>query len=260
MISNQDDFPNLDSLIAAAPDDSPMMAPTGAGDAATTMSSLQIAEITGKPHRNVTGDIARILVEAGIDAQGFLHTYRDSQNREQPCYHLPRFECDLVVSGYSVQYRAAIIRRWHALEAKETHRDPMDILKDPAAMRGLLLTYSEKVIALETTVSNLTPKAAALDLIAGTEGRMNITTAAKTLQIAPSKLFTFLDSNGWTYRRAGNSERIPYQNKITQGLMVMKAFRYTNNATGEDCVTESALITPKGLAKLAEIFGRENVA
>ena len=68
-----------------------------------TMSSLQIAEITGKPHRNITLDIVRILSEAEIDAQGFLHTYKYGQNRDQPCYILSRRECELVVSGYSLR-------------------------------------------------------------------------------------------------------------------------------------------------------------
>ena len=59
------------------------------------MSSLQIAEITGKPHRNVTGDIARILGEAEIDEQEFLHIFKDAYGRDQKGYHLPRRECNL---------------------------------------------------------------------------------------------------------------------------------------------------------------------
>jgi phage regulator Rha-like protein/phage antirepressor YoqD-like protein len=247
-------FAEFDKLIEAAPaDPAAQVVPVSAGLVAT-MSSLQIAEITGKPHGNVMQDIRRILAEAEIDQQGFLSIFHDSYNRPQPCYHLPRRECDLVVSGYSVKYRLAIIDRWQELEAKQEQRDPMEILNDPAAMRGLLLGYTEKVLALETTVSELTPKADALDRIAGTDGLMNGTVAAKTLQIKPKALFTYLDTNGWTYRRPGTSERVPYQAKIMQGLMVMKAYRYTNEATGEDGLKESSYITPKGLAKLAEIF------
>lgn len=36
-----------------------------------TISSLEIAQLTGKPHRNLTADIERILKEAEIDAQGY---------------------------------------------------------------------------------------------------------------------------------------------------------------------------------------------
>ena len=255
MIGNQDSIEAFGALIEAAPEipSSAVVVPMTA--TGSTMCSLTIAEITGKRHDHVIRDIETILEEARIGAPRFGGTYRDSQNKERPCYFLPRRECDLVVSGYSVKYRLAIIDRWHELEAKAAApRDPMEILKDPAAMRGLLLTYSERVMSLETTVSELTPKADALERIAGTDGLMNITTAAKTLQVKPKELFTFLDTNGWTYRRPGAAERIPYQSKIMQGYMVMKAYRYTNATTGEDGVKESSYITPKGLAKLAEHF------
>ena len=90
------------------------MADAGAigGNRAVTMSSLQIAEITGKEHRNVMRDIRETLDQAEIDPLKFEHIYRDALNREQRCFHLPRRECDLVVSGYSVKYRLAIIDRW----------------------------------------------------------------------------------------------------------------------------------------------------
>lgn len=107
---------------------------------------------------------------------------------------------------------------------------------------------------VEAQLAIAAPKAEALDLIAGAEGLMNITTAAKTLQIQPKRLFAFLDTNGWTYRHAGRSERLPYQSKISAGLMTMKAYRYTNAKTGEEQLVESSLITPKGLARLAELL------
>jgi|GEM_PF-1279576 len=89
-----------------------------------TMSSREIAELCEKDHRNVLRDIRAVLEEAEIGALKFERTYLDAQNKERPCFHLPRFECDLVVSGYSVKYRAAIIRRWHELEAKEAQGVP----------------------------------------------------------------------------------------------------------------------------------------
>ena len=82
------------------------------------MSSLEIAELTGKNHRDVMRDIRAVMEQAEIDERKFARIYRDARNREKPCYLLPRFECDLVVSGYSVKYRLAIIDRWHELEAK----------------------------------------------------------------------------------------------------------------------------------------------
>lgn len=83
------------------------------------MPSLQMAEITGKPHYNVTGDIKRILAEAEIDAQGFLGIYKDAAGRDQHCYHLPRRECDLVISGYSMRPELKPPDSWHLQRSPE---------------------------------------------------------------------------------------------------------------------------------------------
>ena len=76
------------------------------------MSSLEIAELTGKDHKNVLNDIRRILEEVEIDRLRFESIFLDSYKRQQVCFNLPRLECDLVVSGYSTKYRLAIIDRW----------------------------------------------------------------------------------------------------------------------------------------------------
>jgi phage regulator Rha-like protein len=83
-----------------------------------TMSSLEIAKLTGKEHSKVMADIKRVLDEAEIDHAVFGGIFLDSYKREQSCFNLPRRECDLIIAGYSVKYRLAIIDRWHELESK----------------------------------------------------------------------------------------------------------------------------------------------
>lgn len=76
--------------------------------------------------------------------------------------------------------------------------DPMRALNDPVAMRGLLLTYSAKMLALEAVNAELAPKAEALHRIAEADGSLCGTDAAKTLQVRPGDLFKFLRSQGWS--------------------------------------------------------------
>ena len=85
-----------------------------------TMSSLEIAKLTGKDHKNVLQDIRRILEEVEIDGLKFQSVYLAGNGEERACYNLTREVCDLVVSGYSVKYRYAIIKRWHELERPKT--------------------------------------------------------------------------------------------------------------------------------------------
>lgn len=93
------------------------LAVTG-GDATLTMSSLEIAELTGKEHRNVMRDIRKMLDE--MDEGGVLkfeHTHQNPQNGQTyPIFRLPKRECLILVSGYDVPLRAKIIDRWMELE------------------------------------------------------------------------------------------------------------------------------------------------
>jgi len=86
----------------------------------TEQGRQEIAELCGKRHRDVMRDIRVTLGEAGISLLKFEQSYLNSRNQAQPCFYLPKLECDLVVSGYSVKYRLAIIKRWHELEEVAT--------------------------------------------------------------------------------------------------------------------------------------------
>ena len=86
---------------------------------AQTMSSLEIAKLTGKRHGDVLETIRSVLSEAEIDSTVFSAEYKDKSGKVNPLFNLPRRECDLVIAGYSVKYRLAIIDRWHELELKE---------------------------------------------------------------------------------------------------------------------------------------------
>jgi len=99
-----------------------------------TMSSLEIAKLTGKTHAIVMADIKRVLAEVEIDSLVFQSIYKDSMKREKTLFNLPRRECDLVIAGYSAKYRLAIIDRWQELEAGKsklpTHSESLRLYAD----------------------------------------------------------------------------------------------------------------------------------
>ena len=86
------------------------------GGVLRTMSSVEIAELTGKRHDNVMRDIKSMLDDLGAAALSFEGSYLGANRKQLPCFHLPRRECLILVSGYSVELRAAIIDRWEELE------------------------------------------------------------------------------------------------------------------------------------------------
>ncbi|MBP7953551.1 MAG: phage antirepressor KilAC domain-containing protein [Nitrosomonas sp.] len=137
---------------------------------------------------------------------------------------------------------------------KSSQVDPMQVLSDPAAMRGLLLTYSEKVITLENKVDELTPKAEALDRIAtNSDGSFCVRDAAKTLQVQEKKFRKFLLEKNWLYRRPMGAGYLAYSDKIKRGLMEHKITR-GEKSDGSEWLDTQARITAKGLALLAEFI------
>lgn len=84
--------------------------------AAVGMSSVAIAQVTGKLHRHVMRDI-RELLEQGVNQSNFgLVEYTDAKGEKRPCYQLTRKGCLILASGYNALLREKIIDRLEALE------------------------------------------------------------------------------------------------------------------------------------------------
>lgn len=85
----------------------------------TTMSSREIANVTGKRHDNVKRDIVAMLKDLKVDVLSFEDIYLDGRNREQVQYLLDREHTDCLLTGYSAPMRMKVIRRWRELEQQQ---------------------------------------------------------------------------------------------------------------------------------------------
>lgn len=67
-----------------------------------TMTSVEIADMTGKMHKNVLRDIENLIADIDSDlSRGFKSsTYIDSLGRQQPCYELDEDSTLLLATGY----------------------------------------------------------------------------------------------------------------------------------------------------------------
>jgi phage regulator Rha-like protein len=92
-----------------------------------TMSSREIAELTGKQHKDVMRDIRNMCEQMEIDSAQFCAQYKDPTGRALPCFNLDRYHTEVLVTGYDVKRRAAVIKRWHDLETGTA----LPVLKDP---------------------------------------------------------------------------------------------------------------------------------
>lgn len=227
------------------------------GGEAVTMTSLELVEFINSQRGEGEAVLAhsdflkKVPVVLGETVAGnFSCNYKATNGKQNPMYRFPKREACLMAMSYSYDLQAKVFDRMTALEQK-TALDPMKVLSDPAAMRGLLLTYTEKVLTLESKVEELTPKAEALDRISTANGSMCVTNAAKALQVQPRRLFSWLQEHQWIYRRPGGSGWLAYQHRIQCGWMEHKVTT-VERGDGTEKVVEQVLVTAKGLAKLSE--------
>lgn len=82
-----------------------------------TMSSLEIAGLTGKRHSDVIRDVRKMLKELDINERNFASVYVDAKGQERISFNLPKRESLILVSGYNIKMRATIIDRWQQLES-----------------------------------------------------------------------------------------------------------------------------------------------
>jgi phage antirepressor YoqD-like protein len=218
---------------------------------ARRMSSRELAELTGKLHKNVKRDIAAMLSDLKVDALSFERIYLDSQNREQTEYLLDREHTDCLLTGYSAPLRMKVIRRWHELEQGAAPALPKTL---PEALR-LAADLAEQCNHLQAVVTEQAPQVQALARIADAAGAMCLTDAAKHLGVPRGALIDWMHANRWIYRRSGSMRWMAYQPRQQAGLLAHKLSVIGTEDDGEARIASQVRVTAKGLAVLAQKFG-----
>ena len=206
-----------------------------------TMSSREIADLTGSTHDNVLKTI-RALVKKGVvlgNETPYVHP-QNGQTYKQ--YELDYRNTMIVVSGYNVELRARIIDRWMTLE-ESAKSDPLAMLSDPAAMRGILLSYTEKVIELESRIEADKPKTQFFDQFMNADGLYGLQNAARALNCRPNLFIRWLKEHYLFYQGGNLVARVQF---IQMGIFEVKT------TLVDDKVRPQAFITPKGLKYLNE--------
>lgn len=223
---------------------------TVVGGSALTMSSREIAELTGKDHPNVMRDIRGMLEELGEDALRFEDIYSDAYGRAQPCFNLPKDLTITLVAGYNVQMRHAIVKRWQELEAKQAkpaELSRMDILK-------LAMESEQARIEAEYKLALAAPKVEFVDrYVQASSGALGFRQVCKTLCLNEKWLADFLIERQIMYRLAG--KLTPYQQHIQAGRFEVKT-----GVSGGGHGYVQPKFTPKGVQWLAAEMAKIHAA
>lgn len=215
------------------------------GGAPITMSSREIAELTGKRHDHILRDIEKMLQDIGdpkIGASSFKAEYVTPQNKRVKEYRLPKDLTVTLVTGYRADLRYKVVKKLEELESRPQVLD----FSNPVVVLGVIGHLQEQVQVLEGRSNTLTRLESA-------KGSMCISDAAKTLGVQRKWLFDFMSSRRWVFKRPGNKNWLAYDDKRKSMLLEHDDHLYMDNL-GQERVSTRVLVTAKGLVKLAEII------
>lgn len=163
------------------------------------MTSLQIAEVTGKPHNDVMKAIRKMEPAwQKINEGNFsLVNYQDKKGEIRPCYSLTKEECLYIATKFNDEARAKLIKRWKELEeARQKASVPTTYLQ---ALKSLvkseeqrqqlalenrkqqqeIITISKENAELGNKITEMLPKVSYYDQILQSNATMTVTQIAQ---------------------------------------------------------------------------------
>ena len=156
------------------------------------MTSLEIAELTGKQHKNVMQAI-RNMEPAWVKVNGLkfqLVNYKDQKGELRPCYQLTKTECLYIATKFNDEARAKLVLRWEALEQEEVRRKMNEVR---------CLPEPKKILALADQITATALK----ELNADAEDTLTATQVAKTFNMTVWDFNQVVRDMGIQYRRNG---------------------------------------------------------
>lgn len=215
----------------------------------TTITSRDIASLTNKDHKHVKRDIETAL---GKDATRFGRIYKDSMNRDQSEYVLPKNIALGIVSGYSFELRMKIINRLEELEASKTvpqfqlpnFNDPIESARAWADAKE----SEQKAINTIKAKDEVILAIADLNIKAGDVSIGDFSKNLAIEELGRNNMFSWLKARGFLMM-----SNEPYQAYVARGYFVRKPTE--KRIHGE--VKYTTMLTAKGTVWLTKILRAE---
>lgn len=208
-----------------------------------TMTSREIAELTGKDHKHVMRDLRVLSDQLGGMFEGVAQPWTHPQNGQEYFeYVIKRDTCLTLLTGYDAVSRMRVVKRWQELEAAQKPQVPQ-------TYAAALLEAGRLALELERSQQQLAiaaPKAEFVDRYVDSSGTYTFRQVAKMLGIKESAFRELLlgGDDPVMYRLAGRLT--PYANHVEAGRFIQR----TGVADNDHSYTESRFTT-KGVGWIA---------
>ena len=160
-----------------------------------TMTSLEIAELTGKQHKDLMKAIRKMEPAwEKVHGRKFALMFREVKIgngavRHDPCYVLTKTECLYIATKFNDEARAKLVLRWQQLELAEQERRQQLCLPSPQK----ILALADEIIGEQLQEMN-----------EPAEDTLTATQVAKTFNMTVWDFNCILRDMGIQYRRNGH--------------------------------------------------------
>lgn len=220
-----------------------------------TMTSLEIAEVTGKRHSDVLEAIRNMeSAWAKVAQRKFpLGSYKDANNQSRPCYILNKTECLYVATKFNDEARAKLVLRWEELENKVRKSEiVMPNFSNPAEAARAWADQYEQRLKLEAKAREDAPKVEFYDTTAKSDDTFDLDNVAKTLNyknIGRNNLFKILKEQKVLMRN-----RNPYQKYVDCGYF--KIIQQPFDRGGKPGINSKTVVYQKGVDFIKKLLDR----
>lgn len=177
-----------------------------------TMSSRQIAKLTGKKHSHVTRDIKNMLEQLNLPPARFEETYLDPLNREQKYFNLDLGRILILLGQYPARVKAPVMNA--VAENISQHKELISAIQsfDLAGVPSSMFLY----IAKNTSTGSLkigisaNPHRRIKELQVGCDGRLELVATVSAENGFQSESTAHKRLSGYRIHGEWFSASIPY--------------------------------------------------
>lgn len=235
-----------------------------------TMTSLEIAEVTGRNHKDVMRSI-REMEEAWVKVNGrkfALVEYKDAKGEMRPCYSLNKTECLYIATKFNDEARAKLVLRWEELETKERSQYQVPQSFAEALMLAAkqqeqieeqqkqLEASSKEIVELNGAIAEMEPKVTYVDMILASKETVTTTQIAQDYGQS-AKAFNVLLRNFGVQHKVGG-QWVLYAKHLPFGYVQSDTFPIVHK-NGMNGTVMHTKWTQKGRIFLYEELKKHNI-